>query len=447
MKLSAVIITLNEEKNIAECLAALKFADEVLVVDGGSHDRTCDLARQAGAKVFSRKFDDFSSQKNFAVSQARGEWVFSIDADERVPDFLASEVLETIAGPNAHEAYRIHRRTRILGREFRFSGLQDDAPVRLFRKEKAFFVQPVHETVEVRGSTGDLKNYLEHRSFQTMSEHRKRLELYTSLEALPREGSPRPGLQDLCLRPVRRFFKIYVRGQGFRDGFEGLLYAWLSAQYEFVRWKKIGRNRQAPAEGSKGKSWGDFYEGAGGRDYFARHTAIHRDFLREILERKPSKLLEAGCGSGIMSVFFSMSGVRTTIACDRDVEVLKKARETSSAWKADVRFENQDLFHFKYPADSFDAVFSQGVLEHFSDEEIRAACQEALRVSPVFIFSVPGYYYKHKDFGNERLLKDKDWEVILSGCGSLRLVPYFKKRVKRNFLIKRPLMLMGILSR
>lgn len=196
----------------------------------------------------------------------------------------------------------------------------------------------------------------------------------------------------------------------------------------------------------KEKSWGDFYEGAGGKEYFAEHTAIHEVFLNEILGRSPRRLLEAGCGSAIMSIFFSKTGIHVT-ACDRDEDVLKKAAVTARDWKADVTFSKQDIFHFTFPDNSFDAVFSQGVLEHLSDDEIRLTCREAFRVAPVFLFSVPGYHYKHKDFGNERLLKDEAWAKLLKTSGTLKLRPYYEKRVKRNFLIKRPLMLMGILSR
>jgi len=446
MKLSAVVITLNEEKNIADCLETLKFADEIVVVDSGSSDETREIARRFTSKVSLRKFDDFSSQKNFAAAQAKGDWILSVDADERVPEALAAEIKEVLSRNEAADAYRVRRRTRIFGRDFKFSGLQNDAPVRLFRKNKALFIKLVHEIVDVRGSTGVLKNPLEHRSFQTIAEHQRRLNLYTSLESLPAGERRDPGWADYCLRPLRRFFLIYLKGQGFRDGPQGFLYAWLSAGYEFRRWRMIAKKEPAAVNTSKEKSWGDFYEGAGGKEYFAQHTAIHKDFLKEVLDRKPARLMEAGCGSAIMSIFFSMAGVDVT-ACDRDEDVLKKAGETARAWKAKVKFENQDIFHFKFPADHFDAVFSQGVLEHMSDDEIRAACKEALRVAPVFIFSVPGYYYKHKDFGNERLLKEKDWGRILGDSGSLRLEPYFKTRVKRNFLIKRPLMLMGILFR
>lgn len=446
MKLSAVVITLNEEKNIADCLETLKFADEIIVVDSESSDQTREIARRFTPKVSVRKFDDFSSQKNFAVSQAKGDWVLSVDADERVPQALAAEIKEILSRSDVEDAYRVHRRTRIFGRDFKFSGLQNDAPVRLFRKNKALFIKLVHEIVDVRGTTGVLKNFLEHRSFQTIAEHQRRLELYTSLEPLPAGERRDPGWADYCLRPLRRFFLIYVKGQGFRDGSQGFLYAWLSARYELERWKKAAKAMSTPAENSKERSWGDFYEGAGGKEYFAQHTAIHKDFLKEVLDRKPARLMEAGCGSAIMSIFFSMAGVDVT-ACDREEDVLKKAQETARVWKAKVRFEKQDIFRLKFPADHFDAVFSQGVLEHMSDDEMRAACKEALRVAPVFLFSVPSHYYKHKDFGNERLLKEKDWKRILEGVGSLQLEPYFKTRVKRNFLIKRPLMLMGILSR
>jgi 2-polyprenyl-3-methyl-5-hydroxy-6-metoxy-1,4-benzoquinol methylase len=193
-------------------------------------------------------------------------------------------------------------------------------------------------------------------------------------------------------------------------------------------------------------SWGDFYEGAGSADYLLDHLAIHKDFLKEIFGRKPVTALEAGCGSAIMSVFLAMTGVRVT-ACDRDPEVLRKAGETARQWNAMVTFAKEDLLALSLGADRFDLSFSQGVLEHMTDEQIRQSCREILRVSPVFVFSVPSVYYNHQDFGDERLLPESEWRRILNGIGRLELKPYFPLRVKRNFLVKRPLMLMGILTR
>jgi SAM-dependent methyltransferase len=194
------------------------------------------------------------------------------------------------------------------------------------------------------------------------------------------------------------------------------------------------------------KSWGDYYEGAGGVDYFLDHIAIHKDFLKEILRRKPRTVMEAGCGSAIMSVFFAMTGLRAT-ACDRDEAVLRKAADIAGQWKSPVTFVKEDILKTSFRDDAFDVVFSQGVLEHLDDGQIRLAAAESLRVGKAFIFSVPGQDYRHRDFGDERLLSASDWKRILRGAGKLEIAPYYFIRTKRNFLIKRPLMLMGILCR
>lgn len=197
---------------------------------------------------------------------------------------------------------------------------------------------------------------------------------------------------------------------------------------------------------SVAKSWGHFYENAGDADYLLDHVAIQKDFLKEIFKRNPERILEAGCGSAIMSIFFAMSGKRVS-ACDLDEGVLSKAAETAKKWKVSVDFSKQDLLKLNFKDDSFDVVFSQGVLEHLNDDQIRQACRESLRIAPAFIFSVPGYYYNHKDFGDERLLKDSQWDAILKGVGRAEWKPYYFIRAKRNFLIKRPIMLMGIITR
>ncbi len=192
--------------------------------------------------------------------------------------------------------------------------------------------------------------------------------------------------------------------------------------------------------------WGDFYAGSGNADYLLDHISIHKDFLKEIFRLKPETAMEAGCGSAIMSIFLSMTGIKVT-ACDRDEKVLRHAAETANQWKAKVDFSNQDLLSLGFSDDAFDLSFSQGVLEHMSDDQIRQSCREVLRVSKTFIFSVPGAAYKHKDFGDERLMTTAQWKKILKGLGSLEMKAYYSIRTKRNFLMKRPLMLMGILCR
>ena len=194
------------------------------------------------------------------------------------------------------------------------------------------------------------------------------------------------------------------------------------------------------------KSWGDFYADAGGAGYLLDHIAIHKDFLKEILKHKPTTALEAGCGSAIMSIFLAMTGIHVT-ACDRDDEVLKKAAENAKSWKINVNFKKADLLSLSFPQGSFDVSFSQGVLEHMTDSQIQNSCHELLKVSRIFIFSVPGNYYKHRDFGDERLLSSGAWKRILNGVGRLEIKPYYYARTKKNLLLKRPLMWMGILSR
>ena len=249
MGLSAVLIVKNEEKNIEACLKTLGFADEIVVVDSGSSDRTIELAKLAGtSKVVSRKFDNFAAQKNYAVGLAAQDWILSIDADERVGGDLQKEILDIIHQKGTMEAYAVHRRTNLFGRDFKAGGLQDDAPVRLFRRGKAVFENPVHEALKVDGRTGRLKSELYHVSFQTVRGHLARLQFYTGVEAENQKESLKISVfGHFFIRPFYRFFSIYVLKQGFCDGIEGFFYALLSGYYEWVRWMKIwekGKSRE-----------------------------------------------------------------------------------------------------------------------------------------------------------------------------------------------------------
>lgn len=197
---------------------------------------------------------------------------------------------------------------------------------------------------------------------------------------------------------------------------------------------------------SDSKSWGHFYENSGSPDYYRSHVEIHKQFLDRVLQSKPARILEAGCGSGIMSVYFSKQGAACT-AIDRDRDVLAKASVSGASLGGTAIYEEGDIFKLKYPDAAFDAVFSQGVLEHFGDAAIRGAVAEQLRVGRKVWISVPSNFYNHRDFGDERLLSDKEWKRILDGVGRVETEYYFYLRVKRNFLLKRPLMLMVSVSK
>jgi glycosyltransferase involved in cell wall biosynthesis len=240
-RLSVLVVAKNEAHNIAHCLAAADWAYErIVVVDANSRDATLDIARQKADIVEVRPFDDFASQRNFALALASGDWVLSVDADERVTASLASEIDRVMADSlNPYHGFRVPIRSVILGRQFGFSGTQHDQPVRLFRRDSGKWKGLVHETVELNGRCGSLGNALSHHTIPTVQVFLNKLDHYTTLEAAGLASSARRfRLGDLALRPLWTFFKLYLFKQGFRDGLEGLMFCGLSGVSVAVRaWK------------------------------------------------------------------------------------------------------------------------------------------------------------------------------------------------------------------
>ncbi|MBX6314327.1 MAG: glycosyltransferase family 2 protein [Isosphaeraceae bacterium] len=237
--ISALVIARDEAGNLPDCLAALAWADErIVVVDAASRDGTEVIARRLADQVLIRSFDDFASQRNAALDLASGDWIFAVDADEHCSAELADEIRRTIADP-AHVGYRVPIRSVILGRPFAYSGTQHDQPIRLFRRDAGHWVGVVHETIELRGSIGRLLQPLRHRTIPDMQTFLRKLDAYTTLEArkLLAEGR-RFHLSDLMVRPLWTFAKLYFAKQGFRDGLEGLVFCALSGVSVAVRhWK------------------------------------------------------------------------------------------------------------------------------------------------------------------------------------------------------------------
>lgn len=238
--ISAVLIARDEAHNLPGCLERLGWVDEVVVVvDPAGRDETEAIARRSADRVIVRRFDDFASQRNAGTDQARGDWVLSIDADERVTPELVREISAILADSEpAESAYRVPIRSVILGRKFRASGTQHDRPIRLFRKGMRWEGK-VHEIVRSDGPTGMLQGHLEHRTLPDMRSFLRKLDAYTSLEAeqFVRDGRSH-GLVDLLVRPPWTFARLYLGKQGFRDGLEGLMFCSLSAVSVAVRhWK------------------------------------------------------------------------------------------------------------------------------------------------------------------------------------------------------------------
>jgi hypothetical protein len=249
-KISALIVAKDEAANLADCLASLAWADEtIVVVDASSQDETESMARSLASRVRVRPFDDFARQRNASLELATGDWVFAVDADERATPELAAEIRRALNDPaNPHAGFRVPIRSIVLGRSFGYSGTQHDLPLRLFRREMGRWIGTVHETVDLKGSTGQLRSHLTHQTIAEMQTFLRKIDHYTTLEAIKfyREGRSFR-LIDLTIRPIWTFFKLYLGKQGFRDGLEGLAFCALSGLSVAVRHWKLREFYLAPS--------------------------------------------------------------------------------------------------------------------------------------------------------------------------------------------------------
>ncbi len=239
MQLSAIIITRNEAGNIGDCLEALRFCDERIVVDSGSCDGTIDLARRHGARVVQHAWCGFGPQKNFALSLAQGEWVLSVDADERVTPALAAAIEDTLRSP-AFEAYEFPRLSSFCGRAMRHSGWYPDHVLRLFRRGAARFNDvPVHERVIYDGKIGRLAPPLIHHPVLRLEDALSRVDRYStaSAEAIVASGR-RVSFMTGIGHGLASFFRAYVLRAGFLDGAEGFLLAVANAEGSYYRYMK-----------------------------------------------------------------------------------------------------------------------------------------------------------------------------------------------------------------
>jgi glycosyltransferase involved in cell wall biosynthesis len=248
MTLSVVIITFNEQANIGRTLASVQplVADgkgEIIVVDSSSTDRTVEIAKSFGAKVFVEEWKGFAAQKNSAIDKATGGWILSLDADEEVSDGLIKEIEEICHGPaedgfGSENGYWIKRRNYFLGRPLRHGGFWPDPKLRMFRRGRGRVEsRAVHETFHVTGRVGTLYYPLLHHSYPTLSDYIEHMNRYSSLGAEMVVGKGKVGFSiiNIVLRPLFTFTYNYFFRLGFLDGREGLLLHLYHAVY--VSWK------------------------------------------------------------------------------------------------------------------------------------------------------------------------------------------------------------------
>lgn len=246
MHLSVIIITLNEVDHIGACLDSVAFADERIVVDGGSTDGTQDIVRQRGATlVVQPDWPGFGPQKNRALNLAQGDWVLSIDADERVPPELQAEILAAVQGER-HAAYAMPRLSSYCGTVMRHSGWYPDYVLRLFPRQAARFSEDrVHERVLTELPVLRLRRALQHESYRSLEQVLDKVNRYSTASALDQHArGRRAGLSTAIGHGVWAFFRTYVLRRGFLDGRMGFVLAVSNAENSYYRYLKLWLKQQ-----------------------------------------------------------------------------------------------------------------------------------------------------------------------------------------------------------
>lgn len=243
MRISATIIVRNEEENLAAVCESVSWADEIVIVDSDSTDNTVAIARRYTDKVFNREFKGYRDKHEYADSMTSGDWIFWIDADERVtPELQRSiEALRSKPADARVDGYRIARRTFFLGRWIRYSGWYPDYQMRLYRKEASYWggIAP-HQTARVRGKVEKLDGELLHYTKRSLSEYHRVLDSYTTLAAEHLiETRKQVGAAGMFFSAVAAFLRTYIVKQGFRDGPPGLMIAMLTSYGVFLKYAKV----------------------------------------------------------------------------------------------------------------------------------------------------------------------------------------------------------------
>lgn len=252
-KLSVIVTTFNEEENVTDCIKSVLWADEILLVDSFSTDRTLELAREFPVRILQREYFGSAAQKNWAIDRVTHDWVLIVDADERVPEALALEILSLlIEGPKAF-GYAIRRENVFLGKVIRHSGWSTDRVVRLFRRDKGRYPnRRVHADLEVEGEIPVMRHPLIHFTFRSFNQYFPKFLNYAEWGAAQafRDGR-HCGILELMGRPTWRFFRTYFLQRGFLDGTHGFIVCTLQAFGVFLKYAQLWEFQIRSARGEK----------------------------------------------------------------------------------------------------------------------------------------------------------------------------------------------------
>ncbi len=240
-KVSVIVTTYNEEVNIAGCLESVQWADEVLLVDSYSTDRTLEIAAGYDVKVLQREYFGSAAQKNWSIDRVSHDWVLIIDADERVPPPLAAEILRTLATPQQVNGFSIRRENIFIDKVVRHSGWSTDKVVRLFRRDKGRYPnRRVHADLEIEGPVPVLRNPFEHNTFRSFDQYFPKFLNYAEWGAAQafRDGR-KAGFTEVAGRPFWRFLRTYFLQLGFLDGRHGLVLCLLQSFGVFLKYARL----------------------------------------------------------------------------------------------------------------------------------------------------------------------------------------------------------------
>jgi glycosyltransferase involved in cell wall biosynthesis len=251
--LSVIITTFNEEINIAECVESVRWADEILLVDSFSTDATLEIAKRYPIRIEQREYFGSAAQKNWSLDRVEHEWVLIIDADERVPDKLAEEILETLCAEPPADGFYIRRDNVFIDKVIRHSGWSTDKVVRLFKKGKGRYPnRRVHADLEIAGPVPTLRNPFLHYTFRSFDQYFRKFLNYAEWGAAQAFRDQRPvGFIEIAFRPTWRFFRMYVVQLGFLDGLHGLVLCGLQAFGVFLKYAKLWEYRIRERRGEK----------------------------------------------------------------------------------------------------------------------------------------------------------------------------------------------------
>ncbi len=239
-KITAIIPTLNEEIHIEEAIKSVSFADEIIVIDSFSKDGTVDLAEKYNAKIIKRKFDDFSSQKNFAINQAKHSWIYILDADERVTPEVEKEILQAVKDPKGFVGFYVRRTFYFCGKKLNYGGCQRDKVVRLFLKEYCKYSGVVHETIIAKGKLGFFKNKIEHYSYKSYDHYISKMNHYGALRGRQfYEEGRKVNFYHILIKPPARFVIHYFIRLGILDGFPGYIFAKTQSYGVYTKYLKL----------------------------------------------------------------------------------------------------------------------------------------------------------------------------------------------------------------